>query len=185
MECPISSERGVNDWVGTFRNLNFCQISNFLGVFPVCLAIKFKLYWIAIAMAIASICSIVYHHDEHNDNALYADLFGCALLCATFFYIFFNINTIPNIVNILAFVYASAALTFYYMAGLPKEPGYETFHTAWHVFAIYAFTLFIYTYINLQVLEQQTPLTRTISITVPESLKNKFKFIPIPIRNWE
>lgn len=161
---------------------NYCQISNFLGIFPVYLAFKFKLYWIALAMSIASVCSIIYHHNEQNDDALYADLFGCALLSACTFYIFFNMQTIPSIANILSFIYSGAAITFYYMAGLPEEEQYELYHTAWHVFALYSFTLFVYAYINTTIITEESLLTKQLVISMPTQLKGRFQFIPIPIK---
>ena len=128
--------------------VNFCQISNLLGVFPILLAVQFGMYDMALAMTCATCLSIVYHHDEGNEMALWADIGGCAVALSFVLQTMMNTNMDPSPAHILCVVYAVMAITFYLMAGNPGTEEYHYFHTGWHVCMFYTTSLFVYTHVH-------------------------------------
>ena len=128
--------------------VNFCQISNLLGVFPILLAVQFGMYDMALAMTCATCLSIVYHHDETNEMALWADIGGCSLALSFVLQTMMNTNMDPSPAHILCVIYAVMAMTFYLMAGNPGTEEYHYFHTGWHVCMFYTTSLFVYTHVH-------------------------------------
>lgn len=128
--------------------MNFCQISNLLGVFPILLAVQFGIYDLAIAMTFATCLSIIYHYDETNEMALWADIGGCCIVMAFLLQILMNTDKTISFAHLLTMVYSIMAIGFYIMAGDTGTEQYHYFHTGWHVCMFYATSLFMYTHIH-------------------------------------
>lgn len=147
-------------------HLNFCQLSNVLGVFPVILAFQHGLYLLGTIMFLGMSLSIYYHADESNEIAFFMDVAGCAMLSSYMFYIVMNAEILLTYVNLLTVSYTGMALVFYVAAGEPGDEDYPLYHTAWHVFAMYAASTFVYSYINTT-LEKDSPSRMSTKAVIP------------------
>lgn len=149
--------------------MNFCQLSNALGVFIVVYLLQFKMYFFASAVALAVGLSCFYHHDETNVMALYMDMAGCVLLVSCLFYMMLNASAIFTAMNAVSCCLGSAALTCYVLAGEDTSTeDYKLYHTGWHVFVFYSMAAFVYSYVHSQA-QEPPPLARSFAPKVRES----------------
>ena len=133
----------------------FCQISNFLGVCPVIYCIQYRAYGLAAVLTTAFTLSIIYHINEDNKLALLADTVGCSLLVAAGAYVINRSQYVITVSNLMTILYASAGLTCFVLAGDDtKSQDYKVYHTAWHVFSMYAIATFLYSYFNSSLVER-------------------------------
>lgn len=134
----------------------FCQVSNFLGIFPVIYCIQYKAYGIAAVLSIAFVLSIIYHINESNRVFLLADMVGCSLLVAAGALIIKNSKYVLTFSNLMTILYSSAGLTCFVLAGDDTQSeDYKVFHTAWHVFSMYGIATFLYSYFNTTLVERE------------------------------
>ena len=156
--------------------MNFCQLSNVLGFFPILLALQYGLYPLAGAMTLSTVLSILYHYDETNENALLADMAGCVLVIACGFYIVMNSETNLTFANLLSVIYAVMATVFFIKAGEPNEDTYQLYHTAWHICAFYSMSVFVFSYIHSTVIPEETQ--SRIARDLKPALQRTLTFIP-------
>lgn len=129
--------------------MNFCQISNLFGLFPVIYALQHRLYWAAGIISTAVLFSLIYHTDEDNEMALHVDMFGCSLMVAASAYIYMQSDTVVTTGNILTLIFASAAITCYILSGEDTHTEqYRVWHTGWHVFVFYGTCTFLHSYVH-------------------------------------
>lgn len=128
--------------------LNTIQLSNAMGIFPVILALSNELYGLAAVMTLSMLASIHYHLDETNENALLLDSSSCALSSSFLFYLLLNTNVLLTPAVLMCITYSLLAIVFFVMAEEPTSDDYQLYHTAWHVFSVYAASIFVYNYIN-------------------------------------
>lgn len=127
----------------------FCQISNALGIFPVIYCIQYRAYGLAGVLALAFSLSVIYHINEDNKLALLADTVGVSLLVAAGATVLRRSEYILTVSNLMTILYASAGLTCFLLAGDDTQSAdYKVYHTAWHVFSMYAIATFLYSYFN-------------------------------------
>ena len=168
--------------------LSFCQISNLIGIFPVIYCIQHGLHWFAAILAMSITLSLFYHEDEDNEIALWADMGGCAVLFACFCYILMNSELVLTWSNMVTLLFASMAGTCYLLAGEDVHTeNYLLFHTGWHVFALYAISTFIYSYVNTSVEDNNSRvLAHSIRPTMRKGLTrivSTYKNIVLRIKN--
>ncbi len=158
------------------KTMNFCQLSNILGIFPILLAVQFGLYPLAGAMTASTILSILYHYDETNEHALMADMGGCVLLSACGFYIVMNNETNITFANLLSLVYGVMAMVFFVKAGEPGEDTYQLYHTGWHICAFFSMSVFVFSYIHSTVIPEESG--SVISKDMKPVLRRTIRVIP-------
>jgi hypothetical protein len=126
----------------------FCLLSNLLGIFPITYCLVNKAFGLALVLFLAYSLSAVYHIDEKNDFALFADVLGCSLLFATAVVLLKRTEKekIFSVANVFTVLYFSAAMYCYLSAGDCEDDEYNEIHAAWHVLATYAASIFLYTY---------------------------------------
>lgn len=149
----------------------FCQLSNLLGIFPVCYCISYKAYGLAAVVATAVFLSLLYHVNEKNEFALLADTIGCSLLVAGAAIIIKNSRHVITLSNLLTILYASAGMTCFILAGDDTDSDqYKIYHTAWHMFSIYGIGTFLYSYFNTTY-EEESKSRVLCKALVPKRLK--------------
>ncbi|CAK9025531.1 unnamed protein product [Durusdinium trenchii] len=147
--------------------MNFCQLSNLLGLFPIFLALQSRLYFLAAALSTSVLLSFIYHLDEHNELALKADMYGCSLLASFMFYLVLDSESVLTRMNIISIVYGTMAIYFFFGAGNPGTELYHDYHTGWHVCAVYSVATFVYSYIHSTKLENSpSRLSKRIDATL-------------------
>lgn len=125
--------------------MRLCQASNMAMVVPVAYAIYRRLYWAAGALVASMLLSILYHTNETNELALFADVLGCSIVSSCGFYLILQSTAIVTVWNVLAVVYACAAVTCFSMAGPDTgSDEYDALHSAWHILVVYGITAFLH-----------------------------------------
>ena len=150
----------------------FCQLSNMLGVFPVWLCLTHKAYGLAAIIAASVTLSILYHTDENNELALFADSIGCSLMVALVVTCITRSRVVLTVSNLLTIIYTSAGIVCYLLAGDDvKSAQYKVYHSAWHIFCIYGLGTFLYSYFDTHEEESRSkllckPLKPLLKVTI-------------------
>ncbi len=127
----------------------FCQISNILGLFPVIFLYQNEMYRTAICLVLSLILSLIYHMDETNRTALLFDFSGCCMLSSCMLYLMKTSTYRFTNLNIFCVMMMSAAIYSFIAAGDDTQSEkYEIYHTAWHIFSLYAIGAFVYSYVH-------------------------------------
>ncbi len=158
----------------------FCKISNALALFPIFLCFHGRLYTAAICMTFSMLCSIYYHMDETNENALFADMIGCSMVVSAGAYLTMNAEYIFTYINAIALVYCILAIYCFLCCGADfNTDHYDLVHTGWHVFSFYALSTFFYSYIENNKDIRTSSLSRPI---IPDLCKSKWYFHGAKVR---
>lgn len=125
----------------------YCQLSNFLGVFPVIYCVLNQAYELAFVIGAAVIFSALYHIDESKDFFLFLDVLGCACLFAAALLVMQRSPNLLTVSNVFTLLYSAAAIAFFVACGWDTESKtYEVYHSLWHIFAIYGVCYFLYSH---------------------------------------
>lgn len=161
-------------------NNPLCFWSNLLMFFPFYIAYKAGLTYTCAALLFCMGCSMFYHLDERDANALNVDLAGVVILISCIFYMLFNTIHILTPANIIAVVYAIMAVYYYFkgesegMYELYSPSGefnhiefneaYEYYHTGWHVLVTCMIAAMLYSHSNATYLTKPIRIVRPVSV---------------------
>lgn len=147
-----------------------CLVSNLVMLFPAMLALRFKMPYAAAAIIVCMLLSMIYHFDEENEAALFADVCGVIILHTTLSYTMLQSVHIMTPMNLISFSYGIAALVCYNMAGDDTNSElYKEYHTCWHVLVAYMIAATLYSFVNSSINVKRSRLVWPLVTMIPET----------------
>jgi hypothetical protein len=123
---------------------SFIDWSNLLFVFPLFLAVFFRVYPYAFIISCAVLCSLI-HHVWHNEKFRFVDrLFAILLMACNTLFCWLGKFAFPYFY--LAFFFVVCALYFYFKKS-GDEKSYEIHHGLWHGFSALTTIFCLLTYL--------------------------------------